>query len=78
MGGMVTGSLIDPSYLALVSDQGLRSMILAGQTEQGAHDWRSYFVEPPLTMTDQEITDVVAWLASHRSAGAGQVYKQHP
>jgi len=78
-GGVVTGSLVDPSYLALVSDQGLRSMILAGQTEQGAHDWRGYMIGAGArAMTDQEITDTVAWLASHRSAGAGQVYKQHP
>jgi cytochrome c oxidase cbb3-type subunit 3/ubiquinol-cytochrome c reductase cytochrome c subunit len=29
-------------------------------------------------MTDQEVTDTVAWLASHRTATPGQVYKQHP
>lgn len=74
--GVVTGSLIDPSYLALISDQGLRSIVLAGQTEQGAHDWRSYTSSRP--MTDQEISDVVAWLALHRIATPGQVYKQHP
>jgi cytochrome c oxidase cbb3-type subunit 3/ubiquinol-cytochrome c reductase cytochrome c subunit len=75
--GLVTGSLIDPAYLALISDQGLRSMILAGQTEQGPHDWRSYLtgtVARP--MTDQEITDVMAWLTSHRVATPGQVYRQ--
>jgi cytochrome c oxidase cbb3-type subunit 3/ubiquinol-cytochrome c reductase cytochrome c subunit len=71
-----TGSLVDPAYLALISDQGLRSIILAGQTEQGAHDWRSYIPGHP--MNDQEITDTVAWLASHRSQTPGQVYQQHP
>ena len=70
------GSLIDPAYLALISDQGLRSIILAGQTEQGAHDWRSY--TPAHPMSDQEITDTVAWLTSHRSQTPGQVYRQHP
>lgn len=74
--GVLTGSLIDPSYLALISDQGLRGVILAGQTEQGPHDWRSYVTNRP--MTDQEITDVVAWLVSHRNAAPGQVYPQHP
>jgi mono/diheme cytochrome c family protein len=73
--GVVTGSLVEPSYLALMSDQGLRSIILAGQTEQGAHNWRSYVRARP--MTDQEISDVIAWLASHRIATPGQVYKQH-
>jgi mono/diheme cytochrome c family protein len=74
--GIATGSLVDPAYLALISDQGLRSYILAGQTEQGPHDWHSYFIEPPLAMTDQEITDTVAWLVSHRIASPGQPYKQ--
>jgi mono/diheme cytochrome c family protein len=77
--GVATGSLIDPSYLALITDQGLRSIILAGQTEQGPHDWRSYLTGPGARpMTDPEVTDTVAWLASHRTATPGQVYKQHP
>lgn len=79
--GVVTGSLVDPAYLALISDQGLRSIILAGQTEQGPHDWRSYLIGSdahPIPMTDAEITDVVAWLASHRIATPGQPYKQRP
>jgi mono/diheme cytochrome c family protein len=74
--GSTTGSLVDTSYLALISDQGLRSIIAAGQTEQGTHTWRSYVGGHP--MTDQEIADVVAWLNSHRSATPGQVYQQHP
>lgn len=72
--GTTLGSLIDPAYLALISDQGLRSIILAGQ--QGSHDWRSY--QPQHPMTDQQITDVVAWLISHRTATPGQPYPQHP
>jgi cytochrome c oxidase cbb3-type subunit 3/ubiquinol-cytochrome c reductase cytochrome c subunit len=71
---ITTGSLVDPSYLALISDQGLRSIILAGQTEQGPHDWRSY--TPGHPMTDQEIADTVAWLTSHRIATPGQPYQQ--
>jgi mono/diheme cytochrome c family protein len=74
--GVTTGSLVDPAYLALISDQGLRSIILAGQTEQGPHDWRSYLTGPAAHgMTDQEITDTVAWLVSHRIATPGQPYK---
>jgi mono/diheme cytochrome c family protein len=77
--GDITGSLIDPSYLALISNQGLRSIILAGQTEQGTHDWRSYLNSPGArAMTNEEVTDTVAWLASHRIATPGQVYQQHP
>jgi len=77
--GELVGSLVDPSYLALITDQGLRSIILADQAEQGPHDWRSYLTGPGARpMTDQEVTDTVAWLASHRTATPGQVYKQHP
>jgi cytochrome c oxidase cbb3-type subunit 3/ubiquinol-cytochrome c reductase cytochrome c subunit len=54
-------NLVDPSYLALVSDQGLRSTILAGWPDQGMPDWRSDGI------SDQQVTDVVAWLASQRS-----------
>jgi len=38
--GIVTGSSVDPAYLALISDQGLRSIIIAGQPGQGMPDWR--------------------------------------
>ena len=73
-----TGSLVDPAYLALISDQGLRSLILAGQPQEGMPDWRSDMTGPgSRAMTDQEITDIVAWLASHRIATPGQPY-QHP
>ena len=73
-----TGSLIDPAYLALISDQGLRSIIVAGQPEEGMPDWRSDIKGPgSRAMTEQEITDVVAWLASHRVAAPGQQYG-HP
>ena len=79
--GESLGSLVDPAYLALVSDQGLRSIILAGQTEQDAHDWRSYSASPDapaIPMSDQQVTDVVAWLTSHRIPTPGQVYHEHP
>jgi mono/diheme cytochrome c family protein len=77
--GVVAGSLVDPAYLALISDQGLRSLIIVGQPEQGMPDWRSHMNGPGArAMTNQEITDTVAWLASHRIATPGQPYKQHP
>jgi len=73
-----TGSLVDPAYLALINDQGLRSIILAGQPDDGMPDWRSHKTAAgPTAMTDKEITDVVAWLASHRVAEPGQPYT-HP
>jgi mono/diheme cytochrome c family protein len=73
-----TGSLVDPAYLALISDQGLRSLIIAGQPEDGMPDWRSDATGArSRPMTDKEITDIVAWLASHRVAAPGQPYV-HP
>jgi mono/diheme cytochrome c family protein len=69
------GSLVDPAYLALISDQGLRSISIAGEPEQGMPDWHSYATGP---LTDTEITNIVAWLGSKRIATPGQPYKQHP
>ncbi len=69
------GSLVDPAYLALISDAGLRSTIVAGQPEQGMPDWRS---DGPHPLTAPEITDLVAWLRQHRTATPGQIYPQHP
>ena len=58
------GSIVDPAYLALVSDQSLRTTMIAGSITQGAAAWRS--CSPGGPMTAQEISDVVAWLAAHR------------
>ena len=73
--GGQAGSLVDPAYLALISDGGLRSLIVAGQPEQGMPDWRS---DGPRPLTEPEITDIVAWMAQHRTATPGQIYSQHP
>ena len=74
-----TGSIVDPAYLALVSDQYLRSTIIAGLPDRNMPDWRSDLVGPSARpMTDQEITDTVAWIVSHRVAAPGQPYSQHP
>jgi mono/diheme cytochrome c family protein len=58
------GSIVDPAYLGLISDQALRSTIVAGKPDQGMPDWRSD--SAGRVMTDQEATDIVAWLASLR------------
>jgi len=65
-------SIADDSYLALVSDQGLRTIVIAGRPELGAPDWRGNVSGKP--MSDQEMTDVVAWLGSRRSQNPGQPY----
>jgi cytochrome c oxidase cbb3-type subunit 3 len=71
--GATKGSTIaDESFLALVSDQGLRTVVIAGRPELGAPDWRGNVSGKP--MSDQEVTDVVAWLGSRRSQNPGQPY----
>lgn len=64
-GGAKAGSVVDPNFLALVSDQSLRTSIVAGRTDLGMPDWRAVGKRP---MTPQEISDVVAWLTTHRKA----------
>ena len=79
-GGPKGSTITNDSFLALASDQGLRTMVIAGRPELGAPDWRGYLEGTPgargfsRAMSDQEVTDVVSWLASHRVAAPGQPY----
>ena len=72
LGGPKGSAITNDSFLALTSDQGLRTIVIAGRPELGAPDWRGNVAGRP--MSDQEITDVVSWLASHRVAAPGQPY----
>ncbi len=65
-------SIVDDSYLALVSDQNLRTTIIAGRPDLGHPDWRHDLTDR--AMTSQEVTDVVAWLVAQRKATPGQPY----
>jgi len=71
-GGPKASAVTNDSFLALVSDQGLRTIVIAGRPELGAPDWRGNVRGRP--MSGQEVTDVVAWLASRRAAVPGQPY----
>jgi cytochrome c oxidase cbb3-type subunit 3 len=71
-GGPKGSAITNDSFLALVSDQGLRTIIISGRPELGAPDWRGYSPDGP--MTEQDVTDVVAWLVSHRRQSPGQPY----
>ena len=70
--GKRASSIVDGSYLALVSDQYLRTTVIAGRPELGAPDWRENV--PGRPMSDQEVTDVVAWVVSRRAHNPGQPY----
>jgi cytochrome c oxidase cbb3-type subunit 3/ubiquinol-cytochrome c reductase cytochrome c subunit len=54
-------------------------MIIAGQPEQGMPDWRSDAIGAnSRPISDEEITNIVAWIATHRIAAPGQPYPQKP
>ena len=63
-GGNKASSIVNDSYLTLVSDQDLRTNVIVGRPELGAPDWRNNVPGKP--MSPQEISDVVAWLAAQR------------
>lgn len=71
-GGPKGSAIANDSFLALVSNQGLRTMVIVGRPELGAPDWRGDVPGKP--MSDQDVTDVVAWLASRRVPNPGQPY----
>jgi cytochrome c oxidase cbb3-type subunit 3 len=71
-GGPKASSIVDGSFLALVSDQELRTIVIAGRPDLGDPDWRSDVPGTPLT--EQNISDVVAWIASQRPRFPGQPF----
>ncbi len=71
-GGSKGSAVTNDSFLALVSDQGLRTIVITGRPDLGAPDWRENVSGKH--MSDQEVTDVVAWLASRRVQSPGQPY----
>jgi cytochrome c oxidase cbb3-type subunit III len=62
-------AIADSSYLALVSDQALRTVIIVGMPHLGMPDWRSH-VKP---LTDTDVGDLVAWLAAQREPLSAQL-----
>ena len=71
-GGKRASSIVDGSYLALVSDQNLRTTVIVGRHELGAPDWRGDVPGKP--MSPEDVSDVVAWLAAQRAQFPGQPY----
>ncbi len=66
------GSILDGSFLALINEQTLRTTVIAGRPDIGEPDWRGHI--PGRAMTDDEITNVSAWLMSQRPVNPGQPY----
>jgi cytochrome c oxidase cbb3-type subunit 3 len=71
------GSILQPDYLHLVSDQYLRSVTIAGRPELGMPNYQSLVSNQP--MSDQDIADIVGWLVSHRNtSNVGQDASANP
>jgi cytochrome c oxidase cbb3-type subunit III len=66
------GSILDGSFVALIDEQMVRTTIIAGRPDIGEPDWRGHIAGR--SMTNQEITDVSAWLIAQRPANPGQPY----
>jgi cytochrome c oxidase cbb3-type subunit III len=75
-GSAKAGSIVDGSFLALLTNQELRTLVIVGRPDFGAPDWRNNVPGKP--MSSQEISDVVAWLASQRPQFPGRPYPNAP
>ncbi len=65
--GQSRQQVTSPVYLALMSDQALRSIIVAGRPDIGQPDWRH---DSGQALTPQNVTDIVAYLGSLRNPDA--------
>lgn len=70
--GGKASSIVDAAYLELVSNQNLRTNVIVGRPDMGAPDWRGDVPGNP--MTEQDVSDIVAWLAEHRAAESAVRY----
>ena len=64
-----TQDITSPNYLALVGDQALRTIIIAGRPDIGHPDWRRDVpqAKPPAPLSNDEVSDIVAYLGTLRN-----------
>jgi mono/diheme cytochrome c family protein len=75
-GSAKASSIVDGSFLALLTNQELRTLVIVGRPDLGAPDWRNNVPGKP--MSSQEISDVVAWLSSQRPQFPGRPFANPP
>jgi cytochrome c oxidase cbb3-type subunit 3/ubiquinol-cytochrome c reductase cytochrome c subunit len=71
--GDKVATIVDGSFLALVTNQYLRTTVIAGRPELGHPDWRGVKDQP---LTPEQVTDVVSWLVSQRPEYPGRPYQK--
>ena len=62
-------AVADHSYLTLVTDRHLRTVIITGMPGLGMPDWRTH----PKPLSDDDVTDIVAWLVTQREPLSAQL-----
>jgi cytochrome c oxidase cbb3-type subunit 3/ubiquinol-cytochrome c reductase cytochrome c subunit len=74
MDGRSVGAINDPDFLALISDQALRRYVITGRPDLGMPDFADPTGRPKgfKPLTSQDVSDVVARLASWRHGGSRQ------
>jgi cytochrome c oxidase cbb3-type subunit 3/ubiquinol-cytochrome c reductase cytochrome c subunit len=72
--GRLRRKIHDPVFLALISDQELRRYVITGRPDLGMPDYADEEARPEgfKPLTAQEVTDLVALLASWRQDGEAQ------
>jgi len=70
------GSVLNTSYVAIVSPQALRTAVIVGRPDLNMPGYRN--VNPSHSLSEKEVRDVVAFLLSHRSSTPGQPYPAKP
>jgi cytochrome c oxidase cbb3-type subunit 3/ubiquinol-cytochrome c reductase cytochrome c subunit len=67
------GAINDRDFLALISDQALRRQVIAGRPDLGMPDYADPTGRPEgyQPLSDQDVTNVTALLASWRNLGSG-------
>ena len=69
-GSEKAGSVVNPAYLGLVSNQYLRTIVIAGRPDLGCPDFANRTLGHP--MANGDIADVAAWLVSNRKNEFGK------